>query len=95
MGTIMYGHSYCRASRSIKNVRAIAKHTFPELYMLGSFFVTIMKIFIISITMMVSFFIIIVNSPVSGSLNYFGPLIVSILGFRLYCWLARKLPTIS
>lgn len=86
IGTIMYGHSYCRASRSIKNVRAIAKHTFPELYMLGSFFVTIMKIFIISINMMVAYFIIVINSHFSGSLNYFGPLIVSMLRCRSFCW---------
>jgi len=95
IGTIMYGHSYCRASSSIKNIRSIAKHTFPELYMLGSFFVTIMKIFIISVTMLISFFIILTNNHYSGSLNYFGPLIVLMCLCRLFYWSVRKLPITS
>lgn len=75
----MYGHSFCRASNSIKNIRAVAKHTFPELYMIGSFFVTIMKIFIILLTMIMAYFMIITNSKFSGSMNYIGPLLVVFL----------------
>ena len=86
IGTIMYGHSFCRASTSIKNIRAVAKHTFPELYMIGSFFVTIMKIFIILLTMIMAYFMIITHSQFSGSMNYIGPLLVLIALCRLSSW---------
>ena len=82
----MYGHSFCRASTSIRNIRAVAKHTFPELYMIGSFFVTIMKIFVILLTMIIAYFMIIVHSKYTGSMNYIGPLIVSMFVFRLSFW---------
>lgn len=55
----MYGHSFCRASNSIKNIRQTAKHTFPELYMIGSFFVILMKIFIMLVTIIMAYFLII------------------------------------
>ena len=82
----MYGHSFCRASTSIKNIRAVAKHTFPELYMIGSFFVTVMKIFIILLTMIMAYLLIIGHSKYSGSMNYIVPLIVNHHLFRLFFW---------
>jgi hypothetical protein len=82
----MYGHNFYRASRSIKNIRAVAKHTFPELYMIGSFFVTLMKIFVISITMITAYFLIVLNSQFSGTINYIAPLTVPIYLPRLCCW---------
>ena len=74
----MYGTSFCRASNSVRGVRAVAKHTFPELYMIGSFFVTLMKIFIMSITMISAYLLIITHSAFKGSINYVGPLVVKI-----------------
>ena len=29
LGTIMYGHPFCRATRSIRRMRVTAKHSFP------------------------------------------------------------------
>lgn len=58
----MYSHSFCRANGSIRNIRATAKHTFPELYMLGNFFVTLMKIFIMLITIIMAYFMIVGHS---------------------------------
>ena len=75
----MYGHSFFNASRSVKNIRAIAKHTFPELYMIGGFFVTLMKIFIMSVTMITAYFLIILHSSFSGTMNYIAPLLVEYL----------------
>jgi hypothetical protein len=45
--------------------------------------VTIMKIFIVLLTMIVAYFTIIIHSQYRGSMNYIGPLIVSFLLFRL------------
>ena len=82
----MYGHPFCRASASIKNIRATAKHTFPELYMIGSFYVTLMKIFIILVGLITIYLLIIVHSEFSGSMNYIAPLIVPLCLFRCAYW---------
>lgn len=91
----MYGHSFCRASSSIKNIRAVAKHTFPELYMIGSFFVTVMKIFIILFTMMTAYFLIILHSHFGGSVNFIAPLFVFLALFRSLSLSVWKLVTTS
>lgn len=77
MGTIMYGHSFCRANGAIRNIRATAKHTFPELYMIGGFFVTLMKIFVMLITITMAYFLIVGHSEFRGNLNYVAPLAVT------------------
>ena len=58
--------------------------------MIGSFFVTIMKIFIILLTMIMAYFMIIVHSAFSGSMNYIGPLAVLILLCRWSSSSARR-----
>lgn len=76
LGTVMYGQSFCKASRSITRIRALAKHTFPQLYMMGNLYVTMMKIFTILVTIIVAYFLIISHNNYSGNYEYLAPLLV-------------------
>ena len=40
----MYSDNFCQSSKKMKDIRQTAKHTFPELYMIGNFYITLMKI---------------------------------------------------
>jgi hypothetical protein len=73
----MYGYPFCRASSSVRNMRVTAKHTFPELYMIGNFYITLMKIFIILLSLITTYFLIVYNDSFTGSLNLIGPMLVN------------------
>jgi hypothetical protein len=82
LGTIMYGHPFCRASRSIRRMRVTAKHSFPELYMIGNFYMTLMKIFVILLSLLICYMFIIFSNNFTGNLNLIGPVIVAQALFR-------------
>jgi hypothetical protein len=77
VGTIMYGQSFCKASSTINDIRQTAKHTFPELYMIGNFYITLMKIFVILTGIIICYFLV-VQHPKSftADLNLLAPLVV-------------------
>lgn len=52
--------------------------------MLGNFFVTLMKIFIMLITIITAYFMIVGHSEFKGSINYVAPLAVLCNIFRLW-----------
>lgn len=59
VGTIMYSQSFCKASGTIRDIRQTAKHTFPELYMIGNFYITLIKIFVILVGIVICYFLVI------------------------------------
>lgn len=79
----MYSTNFCQSSKKVKDMREIAKHTFPELYMIGNFYITLMKIFIIFTSVIICYFLIAQNSnSVYNNLHLIAPLIVTKLIFR-------------
>jgi hypothetical protein len=77
VGTIMYSQSFCKASGTIRDIRMTAKHTFPELYMIGNFYITLMKIFVILIGIVICYFLVVQHpSNYTQSLNLIAPLVV-------------------
>jgi hypothetical protein len=83
IGTIMYSQSFCKSSRTIRDIRQTAKHTFPELYMIGNFYITLMKIFVILVGIVISYFLIAQHpQQYTQSLNLIAPLVVLALLLR-------------
>lgn len=74
----MYSSSFCKASSQVKDIRLTAKHTFPELYMIGNFYITLMKIFIVLTSLIICYFLIAQEKAqlYSKILNLLAPLIV-------------------
>ena len=74
----MYSDNFCQSSKKMKDIRQTAKHTFPELYMIGNFYITLMKIFIIFTSMILCYFLVSQTSDAYlNTLNLVGPLVVS------------------
>lgn len=74
----MYSQPFCKASHTIRNIRQAAKHTFPELYMIGNFYITLIKIFIILVGIVICYFLIAQHPQrYTDSLNLLAPLIVT------------------
>ena len=89
VGTIMYSQDFMEASRSMGNARATAKHIFPELYMVGNFFITFMKVFIVLANLVICYFVLTVGDDAEKyreMLNLVGPLVVPHVKCRLFGW---------
>lgn len=83
VGTIMYSESFCKSSRIVRDVRVTAKHTFPELYMIGNFYITLMKIFTLLVSIIVCYFLIAEHpKEYTQTLNLIAPLVVLSPSFR-------------
>jgi hypothetical protein len=96
VGTIIYSQPFCQASRTIRDIRQTAKHTFPELYMIGNFYITLMKIFIILVGVIVCYFLVVQHPrQYTDSLNLIAPLVVIAGICRSRCWEAYRSPIIS
>ena len=95
LGTIMYGYPFCKATGRVRSIRATAKHTFPELYMIGNFYITLMKIFVILLSLLICYVFIIFSNNFTGNLNLIGPILVLSLLSRSRYSPATKSPIIS
>jgi len=83
IGTVMYSQPFCRASASVHDVRQTAKHTFPELYMIGNFYITLMKIFVLLVGVVVTYFLVMQHpKSYTADLNLLAPLVVRITARR-------------
>lgn len=79
----MYSYSFDRAGHSMKDIRATAKHTFPELYMVGNFFVTFMKVFSTLTNLIICYFLMShEGSRYTQVIHMVVPLIVTIFPYR-------------
>ena len=78
ISTVMYSFSFSQAGQSIKETRAIAKHTFPELYMVGNFFITFMKVFSTLTNLIICFYLMnMQNARYTQFIHMIAPLIVT------------------
>ena len=76
--TILQSLSFCPANREMYGLRKRTKSMLPEVYMMGNFYMTLAKIFVVMSGLIICYFLIAQFKPeiMSNGVNLIGPLLV-------------------
>jgi hypothetical protein len=93
----MFSESFCGAGSVMSEIRAFSKVHFRELYMVGNFYITIIKLFAVLLGLIICYFALMEAEPdyYYNAINLIAPLVVNLHLFRLFSSQALKFRHIS